>query len=262
MDATATIAVDPATGATRVWTMDRAADRMVLRATLALGPDPAVAALRTVEALRTLLRPVERRAPVPPPRPAPRAEAETRRPPETTPPRAPPSLGVALGPAFAASPGRYGSSWQGLVALRWLLRPSWGLEWIGVFPLTSATWSATEGSSSLTLGLTGVGLHWRPLTASWCLFDSAAGVGAALLHTEASPHAGFLGKTTDTLVASPLVRLGYSVSLSPLTPLWLRADLLAALAVPRPVFLVAERTLSSWGRPLIVGSVGVEIALR
>lgn len=260
IEALATIGVDRASGEVRVWTVNRASGRIVLRAVVAIEQDPAVVALRAVEALRTSLNDVE----TPSAADAGTARASNARdldrPAPAAPSRGPPSLDVSLGPALAASGGTSGVSWQALVSLHWLLRPRCGIEVVGLVPMGGATWKENEGTASWMFGLVAAGVHWRPFAMRWCTLDLGGGMGAAVLHTEGSPNSGFFGKKQDTVVATPLVRMGYAVSVA--WSLWLRADVVGAVAIPRPVFAFADRIAGSWGQPLVLGSLGVEIVLR
>jgi hypothetical protein len=260
IEALATIGVDLASGEVRVWTFNGPSGRMVLRAVVPIEQDPAVVALRAVEALRTSLNDVE----TPSAADAGTARASIGRDLERSAPaapsRGPPSLDVSLGPAVAASAGTSAVSWQALVSLRWLLQPRWGIEVVGLAPMGSATWKENEGTARLMFGLVAAGVHFRPLAMRWCTLDLGGGMGAAVVHTEGSPNSGFLGRKQDTLVATPLVRMGYAVSVA--WSLWLRADVVGAVAIPRPVFAFADRTAGSWGQPLLLGSLGIEIVLR
>jgi hypothetical protein len=259
VEAVATIGIDRSSGEVRVWTVDHASGRILLRAVVAIEQDPAVVALRAVEALRTSLNDLQSLPPADTARARAPDAPDVDRPPAVA-PRGPSALDVSLGPALAGSPGNSGVSWQGLVSLHWLLRPRWGVEAIGLVPITHASWTENEGSASLTFGLVAAEGHWRPLAMSWCLLDLGAGIGAALVHTEGSPSAGFSGRRNDTLVATPLVRMGYAVSIA--WSLWLRADVASAVAIPRPIFAFADRKAGSWGQPLVFGSLGMEIVLR
>ncbi|MDP9036919.1 MAG: hypothetical protein M3O50_19140 [Myxococcota bacterium] len=269
VDAAATIGVDLGTGETRVWTMGRTSGRITLRVVLPLEGEPAVAAMRAVEALRTLLnRPDERATqPSPPVLPAPAPVASDASGHDTAPgsgePRsaaaAIPLASLAVGPALAVSRGSFSPSWQGVMGLHWLFGQRLGIEILGVVPVTGGKWQESEGSASLTLAIAAAGLHFRALAWRWGVVDMGAGLGAAWLHAQSSPGPGFAGRTNDTVVASPFARLGYAVPFARL--IWLRADVAMFVTLPRPVFTVAERALSS-GWPTPVASVGVEVALR
>jgi hypothetical protein len=260
IEALATIGVDRAGGEVRVWTVDSASGRIVLRAVVAIEQDPAVVALRAVEALRTSLNDVGAPSPADAGMATVSIARDVDRPAPPVEPHGPPSLDVSLGPALAGSGGPSEVSWQALVSLHWLLRPPWGIEAVGLAPIGRATWKESEGSASLMFGLVAAGIYWRPLAMRWCTLDLGGSIGAALIHTEGSPNSGFVGRNHDTLVATPLVRMGYAVSVA--WSLWLRADVVGAFAIPRPVFAFADRIAGAWGEPLVLGSLGIEIVLR
>jgi len=110
IEAVATIGVDRASGEVRVWTVDKASGQMGLRAVVAIERDPAVVALRAVEAVRTSLNEIA----------SPSADASTARAPvaragdrpaPAAPSPGPPSLDVSLGPALAARPTSHRRPW-------------------------------------------------------------------------------------------------------------------------------------------------------
>lgn len=260
VEAIATIGIDRRSGEVRVFRVDGASGRVDLRAVVAIEQDRAVVALRAVEALRTSLNDLPA---LPPAHAAPARSLDAPdvdRPARAIPPRGSPALDVSWGPALAGSAGNSGVSWQGLISLHWRLRPGWGVEAVALVPITHASWKENEGSASLTFGLVAAAGHWQPLAMPWCVLDLGAGIGAALVHTEGSPSAGFSGIRNDKLVATPLVRMGYAVSIA--RSVWLRADVASAVATPRPVFEFADRKAGSWGQPLVFGSLAMVIVLR
>jgi hypothetical protein len=262
-DAVAAIQVDRAAERVTVWMPDRASGRMTLVNRLAIEPDPAVVAFRAAEALRTSLIDVGALLPERPASP-PRSE-ETR----TEEARAsrvslevPPSpFGASLGAAVAANTGRIGTAWQLFASAHWMPKARIGAEAMALVPLTVARWREAEGSTSFTFGLLGLGARFRPVVAESWSADVGGGIGAALVHGEGVPAAAdFSGNRRDTLVAAPYLRVGTRVALAP--SFWLRADLAMAVAFPRIVYTVAARTQETWGWPLLVGSIGLEVGSR
>jgi hypothetical protein len=65
------------------------------------------------------------------------------------------------------------------------------------------------------------------------------------------------------LTALPYLRVGSSFSFA---AAWrLTADFLTAVSTPAPVVYfrnVSDRRVSAWGRPLLLGTLGIEIAVR
>lgn len=260
--AVATLCIDRDLGQVRVWTVD-APGRLVLRAVVAMEQEPAVVALRAVEALRTSLHAVEGAAAANGAvagAPARHEEVGGKGAGAAAEAREPPALDVSVGPAVAASAGNAQVTLHGLVSAHWLLERPWGIEAALLAPLIQATWKEAEGSASLVFGLAAAGVHLRPFERRWCVLDFGADLGAALLHATGSPAAGFVGRSGDQAVASPLVRAGFAVLVA--GSVWLRTDVIGAVAVPRPVFTFAGRSTGSWGQPLVLASLGIEFLLR
>jgi hypothetical protein len=266
-NAVAAIDIDPDVGEVRIWTVTRSTGQIVLRSLVRLDDDPEVVALRAVEALRASLNdptlfapptieqppavPTGARAGVTPAIPdSPRASA---------PATAHPAFGASLGPAFASGGGHFGGSWQVFGSLNWFWAPRWGVELMGIAPVTSARRTESAGTATLVFALVAGGIRARALAARWCVLDFSAGIGTAALYTQGSPNPGFYGTGGTTWVATPYARIGYGVAVT--HHVWLRADLTGLYAIPRPTFATAE-DFASWGEPLLLASVGVEAAFR
>jgi hypothetical protein len=222
---------------------------------LEVAGDPAVAALRTVEVLRTRLINLLALAP----RRKPRAAEPTRpaAPPERV--RAPPprsELGVALGGAVAESPGGSRASWHLLAAFRWRTPTDLLLEAFALLPVSQAEFREREGSALLGFGCLGAGVGWRPIRQRWWSPDLGAGLAGTLVHVRGIPGAGLAGHTDTSLAASPYLRIGFGAALW--RTLALRGDLLTLLAMPRTVILFGDRPVGAWGRPVVLGSAGLE----
>jgi hypothetical protein len=254
-DAVGAVDIDSGAAEVRIWTAERSTGRVVLRSTVSLDEDQAVVALRVAEVLRASLNGLDRAAP-----------------PKMTPPPIPPidrtsapaypysRFGVSLGSAFASGgPGRFGGSWEGLASAYWLWAPHWGAEVMGVAPLTSARQMDAAGSATLAFVLVAAGVRARALAARWCVLDVGAGIGAAAIHTRGFPNPGFSATDVTTWLAAPYTRIEYAVSIAPL--LWLLAGMAGALAIPRTSFSFAGDA-TSWGMPLLLASVGIEVVFR
>jgi hypothetical protein len=255
VDAAAAILVDREDGQVGVWVAARPSGQMGLAIILPIEPDAGLVALRAVEALRSSLIDVELLVPS---HEVVQSAGPERRP---TVVEALPSLGGSLGPALAGSAGRMGASLHVFASAHWMPSSHWGVEALALVPLTVARWSEAEGSARLTFGFLGLGLRSRPIVArSWSI-DVGGGMGAALLHAEGVPAgAGFFGSRRDTLVALPFVRIGSSVVVS--SSFRLRGDVVAAAAVPAVTYTFADRARETWGRPLVIGSIGLEMVGR
>lgn len=254
-DAVAAVEIDHAAGEVRIWTINRMAGHMALRYAVRIDDDSAVVGLRATEALRASLRDPEWMAPVPSaPAPAsPNDRGELA-------PRVPsPRFGASVGFALASGTGSFGGSWEALVSLHGQWTRTWGIELLGVLPLTHAERTESDGSATLTFGLVGAGVRAQWIAASWSFVDVGVGAGAATIQTRGFPNGGFSGATRTTWVATPYVRIGYAVSIA--RTFRIRADLAAAFAVPPPTFTFAGDD-GSWGEPLLLASVGLELVFR
>jgi hypothetical protein len=248
------VEIDSGSGQVWIWTVDESNGQIVLRSVVRISDDPAVVALRVVEALRASLKESDWFVPpkiAPPVVPAPdRASA---------PVAATPRLSATLGPAIAWGGTQFGGSLEGLGSVYWLWSPRWGAEVLGIFPLTDAQRVVSAGSGTLAFGLVAGGVRARALTAGWCDLDVSLGIGAAIIRTHGFPNAGFSGSDATTWVATPYARIGYAVSIAP--HFWLLADVVGSFAIPRPTFTFAGEA-ASWGTPLLLASVGAEVAFR
>jgi hypothetical protein len=253
-EAVGAVEIDSGTGQVWIWTIDESNGQIVLRSVVRLSDDPAVVALRVVEALRASLKELDWFAPrkfEPPPAPAPGLAS--------APAAATPRLSATLGPALAWGGGQFGGSLEGLGSVYWLWAPRWGAEVLGIFPLTDAQRVVSAGSGTLAFGLVAGGIRARALTAGWCDLDLSLGIGAAIIRTHGFPNAGFSGSDATTWVATPYTRIGYAVSIAP--HFWLLADVVGSFAIPRPTFTFAGEA-ASWGTPLLLASLGVEVVFR
>jgi hypothetical protein len=257
--------LDPARRAVRIWAVDRSKGQVVLQSVVPLNRDPAVVALQVVEALRASLSLASGSASPAPAHPSEPAEIARAAPPAGPEPigkthaAGVPRLGAAFGPAFGWGGGPFEGSWEGLVSAYWLWAPPWGVEVVGAFPLTTSHRVVAAGTATLAFGLAGSGVHARALAANWCFLDFGAGVGAGAIRTQGLPNAGYAGMLATTWVATPYARMAYAFSIT--SVFWLQADVTSGVAVPRPNFTFAGER-ATWGVPLVLASVGVQVGLR
>jgi hypothetical protein len=224
--------------------------------------DPTVAALRTVEVLRTRLinllalaprhraRPTEPARPTAPSATAPSAAERVRAPPLRS------TFGLALGAAVADSPGGSTRSWDMLAAFRWRTQTDFLVEALALVPVTRSEFRESDGSARLGFGCLGAGIGWRPIRARWWSPELGAGLAGILVQVQGIPGAGLSGHNDTSFAVSPYLRTGFSVDFW--ETLAVRGDFLAGLALPRTVILFGDRQVGSWGRPLVLGSAGLE----
>jgi hypothetical protein len=102
----------------------------------------------------------------------------------------------------------------------------------------------------------GAGIGWRPAFAGWWSPDAGLGLACTLVHVRGVPPAGMIGHVDTSVAALPYVRIGFSAQV--LNWLALRSDLLAGWVEPRTVVFYSDRQVGTWGRPVVLGSVGLE----
>ena len=256
-DAVAAVRVAIGDASIDLWIVNVRTHETVLRHVVS-GKDATVAALRSVEALRVSL--IDLQALVPPPEPErPRPPPETHDVvvvPQPLPPRRG-TFGLELGLGAASGMGGFGASMHAMGQVEWMAGPHWGVHALGVAPLMSSRLSASEGSAQVTFGILGSGLTWQPILSSSVTPHLGIGLSGILLYTRGVPSNGFVGYSQVNLTAAPYLRAGSSFALA---ASWrLSADLLAAAAFPEPAVYFADRKASSWGRPLLLGTVGIEV---
>jgi len=256
-DAVAAVRVAIGDASIDLWIVNVRTHETVLRHVVS-GKDATVAALRSVEALRVSL--IDLQALVPPP-----PEPERPRPPPEThdvvavppPPPRRANFGLELGLGAASGMGGFGASMHAVAQVEWMAASHWGIHVLGVAPLMSSRVSASEGSAQVTFGILGSGITWQPIVSSPVMPHLGVGLSGILLYTRGVPSNGFVGYSQVDLAAAPYLRAGSSFALA---PSWrLSADLLAAASFPEPVVYFADRKASSWGRPLLLGTLGIEV---
>jgi hypothetical protein len=111
----------------------------------------------------------------------------------------------------------------------------------------------------MSSGFAGGGLRFT-LASTHATILPTAGVGLAALWFTASgaPSPNFVGHTDRIVTPAPTAALGIGASIA--KHVRVRADLIGAVAIQRPVVLFANRDVASWGRPLLAPSLGFELA--
>jgi hypothetical protein len=239
-----------------VWAADLVRNRDYLHA-IPLDDDPTITSLRAVEALRSRITDLLALAPAPPPAaPAVRAPAAA---PAPKPARH--ALGLIAG--AARSRGWPAWSWQIAASWRWAADATHSAESLVMLPVRSARVPAGNGSAArLSPTLLAVGYRWQPTQPSSAPLIPSFGVGPGVVRLHAS------ADSTETHVASsrartcfaPYTRVGLGFATA--DALHLRADLWAVFTVPATQVLVHDDTIGSWGRPVGIGTAGLEAHWR
>jgi hypothetical protein len=233
-------------------------------------PD-AVLVLRAVELVRVALLDPPTPSPIPPPLPVaapppppPRADATPHLAPDPLEVMAPPPrsrLTLEIAPAVVGSPGGVPLTASLLLGARFL-PGAFGPAVFAVLPLFPARVDGPEGTADVRAAIVGAGLHFAPRPPG-AMVRPGVEIGLAgvwlLIHGVATTGAAYTGQSDNLLVAAPYLRAGASLSVSPLIAL--RASLLGAVALPEGAISFAGRQVATFGRPLLLGSGGLEITL-
>ncbi len=221
--------------------------------------DNAIIAARAVEVLRANF--LEPEAPKPPkekPEPAPSPEPTPVPPPESFQPKPSQRLFSAeLAPAIGVSTGGMDATFQALAATRMRLGPVIELSLLGIVPLSSSSLVTDKGSVlmnhygaglGIRLGLPQQESRWQP--------SGEAGLSLMWLQIEGQPRPSYEGRQETLTTVAPFARVGIAYTVAS----WLRvrADILGAAALGRPVIRVDGEEKATWGRPALLGSLGVE----
>jgi hypothetical protein len=250
------VRVGKAGRAVDLWLVNPQTHELIYRRVVAEG-DPAVLVLRSLEILRGAL--VDLRAFAETPRPPSRPVAP-QPPPARAPEPAAPAPPFWLGVSGALVAAHAGQSVGGgaSIALRRRIGSRFALHAEALAPINAWSVAGEGGTAEVRLGaatVAGIVTPWgeRALTPGLGL-----GVGMLVLHTRGEAQAGFRGASELNAALFPHARLELALSLT--AWLRLRAAAAAGFASPRPVLLFGQNRDESWLNPLLLSSLGVEIA--
>lgn len=253
------------------------------------GGDERVLALRVAEALRARglrLEPAAEPVPPqpqsqprppappaeiepPPPKPAPRVatlaaepRAETLADDTSAPPAAPivpPLLSLEIAPTVALGRRGLGPSFDGWLGVRLGLSTAVSIAAFGVVPIVSDKVSGNEGSARVSTFLLG-----GTADLAWALarFRIRIGAGAAWVFSLMSGHsnqAAYTGQNQAIRAVAPLGRMSLSFALGAGWSVY--AGAMVGVAFPAISVHFDKREVGRFGRPLAVGSLGLELPL-
>lgn len=170
-----------------------------------------------------------------------------------------PSRGsLHLGPALSISPGgvpatpalRLGGGWRVAAPLE--------LSGLLLIPLATGTVSAPEGEMDLLMVVLGAGanVHFMSPTSAFSL-HAGGGLGAAGFFFNGRAAAPWVSASGNHWAALPFLEVGAGYRMS--ATMAVRADVLAALARPEPVLVIAEQRVASFGTPALLASISLEV---
>jgi len=172
-------------------------------------------------------------------------------------------LHIAPGAAIHPASGGIRSGGTALFGLRWMFFPRFGLDIIGSAPIVPSVVASPVGNvnvaaSALLIG--GIADIFRPTPR--LNFGLGAGIGPGLFHHYGQPQtAGIEARDGNVAYALPYVKTAVAWAVT--SQFSLRADLLSAIATPRPVLRLPG--LSSdvfFGQPLLMIGLGLDLKLQ
>lgn len=218
--------------------------------------DPAVAVLRALEILRGALVDLQALRAPPVPRPEPVAAPPPAPPP---PPRAPAirspwSIRLAAG-ALLPHAGSDASG-AGLLAGHYRFARHFAIDAEAGVSLSAFSVEGSGGRADIRMGALLLGASVVPWPEARVSPSLGLGWGGLGLLSQGRAAAGFRGTTELRFAGLPHTRLRIGLRLSAQSSL--SAGLVAGLATPRPVLLLAEQRISNWLNPLLIASLGWE----
>jgi hypothetical protein len=236
--------IEPASGQVRF--------RQVLLGLYAAGESPDVVAVRIVEVLRATLMELQGRLP-----------AERVVAPLT--PKLPPAphasrFVLGLGARAAYSPGGLGALALVDLSVGWAATPRLGISLDGALSPARSRLHGSEGSAELAW-------YWAGLAFNFCLTNpaaslrlrSGAGVWFAYVVSDGQASAPFVDQRSTSLSAVPHVDLGLRLRMT--SRLSAAADAAMGFSTPELAVHFAGRELATWGRPLWLAGLGLEVTL-
>jgi hypothetical protein len=166
-------------------------------------------------------------------------------------------LSVDVGAGLALSPGGLGPLAVLDLGLRLEIARVWSLAGLGLIPLSRQSVRGAEGEAFVSTYLVGglLELEWARL--GFGGFRSGLGAAATLAWMSGRPASGFRRNDELVSVLTPLARTSFHADLAR----WLRLKSALALGLTLPSVRVAldSREAASWGQPLVVASLAVEL---
>lgn len=240
-----------------LWLVNPHSHELVYRRVVAEG-DAAVLVLRSLEILRGAL--VDLHAIEETPRaPTPAVIVPAPKPESTEPKVRTQAFWLGLSGALVAAHAGRSLGGGALLALHRQVGSRFALHSEVLIPLNAWSVAGDGGTAKIRLGsatLAGIVNPWgeRRLTPGLGL-----GLGVVALHTRGEADAGFRGTSELNAAFFPHSRI--DLALDATSWLRVRAALTGGFAAPRPVLLFGQKRQESWLNPLLLASVGAEIAL-
>ena len=227
----------------------------VLRDRVPIRPRRAdVAAVATVELLRARL--IKLGILQPPPEPVVPLPPAPLPPPPPPPPPRDPSLTADVNAGAWYSAGGLGASPALVLGMRAHPKNWLAVGALGAFEPQSSELSASEGSVRSHAMLLGV-LTDFGFSAGRTRFELGGGVALSMLSLSGDAGSPYAGRVTHSYGVAPITRFNLGFRLA--GPVSLHTEMISGVSSPRIAVRFAERTVAHWGRPFVLGLVGLEV---
>jgi hypothetical protein len=132
------------------------------------------------------------------------------------------------------------------------------IEGFALLPTLSTRVSSAQGEADVSIGMLGAAVHLRLTDRS---FRTRLGVGGAalLLHMDGSAVPPYQSRSDSVISGAPFLSFGIARELG--STLSLGAEMLAGVALPRPVIEFAGGAVASWGRPFACAALTLDVSL-
>lgn len=178
--------------------------------------------------------------------------------------RGPSRFSMRLGPALLVQPaGGISAAGTAVVGARFMASPRLGVDVVALVPVVPSTIESPEGRVQLAAAAALVGGHLELLDPRGAFgVGVGAGLGAGMLSHFGQPGTARVeARDGSAAYALPYARLGFVWRA--LSNVGICADVLGAVATPRPVFRLPGRTTDAFfGQPLVSIGLGLEVSLR
>ena len=168
----------------------------------------------------------------------------------------PPRLAIEAGPAIAKSVGNVSATIHVAVAARWQPSPHLALGAGVLVPTAPGTVEAAAGRAAITL--TAPTAEGDVLARTFGLgFRAGIGAGFVRVGMRGTPAPGYVAHDDSLTTALGFARISVGHNIGSRIRIWM--DGRVAIAAPRPSIFFAGQAVATWGRPAIIGALGVEL---
>jgi hypothetical protein len=242
-----------------LWVLDPSTGKSTFREVILSLYDPhdapEVIALRVMETFRATLLDLEH-APPRPPEPEPKAVVQVE--PAATP--KPERFTLALGGGGAYSSGGVGAAAHLDASLAWAANPHFSLVVDALLTPAATKLHGPEGEATVSLYMAGFSLRFHATgPGSLVRFRSGAGVWLAVMNLGGQAAATYVNTPSQFVSAIPHLDLGLRLGVTDRLGLALGAS--GGVSAPGASIRFANRQVATWGRPLWLATLALEVPL-